>query len=115
MPKTPVLKQKLYKKSDPDAFSIVEGILKKANKPLTDEERYRLKAEALAFKGTLLYQLFCTRIANEMQSEIVDNATTMEQVTYFRAVLADRRMLIQEIEGLTKMNVPIPKLDGKKT
>lgn len=107
-------KKKLYKKADPDAFAIVNGILGKAGYPLTDEEKFRLKSEALALKGTLLYQVLCSRIANEMQAEIVDNATTMEQVTYFRAVLADRRMLIQEIDGLSKMVAPIPKLDGKK-
>lgn len=88
-------------------------MLSKVERPLTDDEKRRLKSEALTFKSTLLYRLLAEETANEMQREIVDNATP-ENLHYFRAVLADRRILIQEIDRCAKLEVDLVKLDRKE-
>lgn len=113
---------KLYKSPAKQTFTLVNGILLRAGRPCTDEEKFILKSEALALKGTFLYKLLGERIADEMQKEIVENAKTMEDIYYFRAVLADRRMFMEEIENLSNIKVAVPPsriqsphLDGKKS
>lgn len=112
MAKKPVL----YSKTPAEeTFEIVNGILGVAGRPLSNEDLFRLKSEALAFKSTSLYKLLAVHTADQMQKEIVDNCKTMEEINYYRAILADRRMLIQEIDSFAKADIKPPtiKVDTK--
>ena len=97
-------KEKLYSPAN-EIFTIVNGVLNLNKSPFTSEEKKRLKSEALTFKTMLLYQLLTTKVCNDIQKEIVENARTLEDLNYYRAVLADRRILIEEIESLINTQV----------
>ncbi len=109
-------KRPLYKETPAyETFEIVEGILKMGKLPLSEQDKFRLKSEALAFQSTLLFKLITTKVANDMQKEIVENASG-EDLKYYRAVLADRRILEEEILTLSRSQVKIPtqKVDTQK-
>lgn len=89
---------------------MVDKILRYHGQQLTPEQMFRLKSEALAFRGTLLYQLVTSKIPDEMQEEIVENCKIDEDLIYYRAILADRRMLEAEITAWADSKVTPPKL-----
>jgi hypothetical protein len=107
-----------YKSPGEKVFNLVEkivnGNLKQKTllylgKELDNDLKFRLKSEALAFKSTLLFKLITTAQEEEMKKNIIEDSKTMEQINYYRAVLADRIILEQEINKWSKMDVPIPK------
>jgi len=107
-----------YKSPGEKVFNLVEkivnGNLKQKTllylgKELDNDLKFRLKSEALAFKSTLLFKLITTAQEEEMKKNIIEDSQTMEQINYYRAVLADRIILEQEINKWSKMDVPIPK------
>lgn len=111
---------KIYRYKSPGdmVFSLVEklvnGNLKQKTllylgKELDNDLKFRLKSEALAFKSTLLFKLITTAQEEEMKKNIIEDAKSMDQINYYRAVLADRIILEQEINKWSKMDVPIPK------
>jgi len=80
-------------------------------KMLDDKIKFQLKAEALAFKSTMLFKLITTAMEEEMKKNIIEDAKTLEQLDYYRAVLADRLILEQEIDKWSKITVKPPKID----
>lgn len=110
----------LYRNKSPNekSFEIVKQILSNGKemetlylfgKQLTDEERFRLKSEALAFKSTLLFKLVTSTTEEEMKKEIIENCKDLQSLDYYRAILADRIMLENQINKWSIAHAPIPK------
>lgn len=105
----------LYKETPAyETFQVIDGILCVGTMPLTDKQKFQLKSEALAFKGTLLFKLLGEKEVNNMQQRITDEARTLEDISAFRAILADRRIMLAEIDEWATAKLPIPTLDTLK-
>ena len=111
----------LYRSKSPSekSFELVKQILDNGKenrflllfgKALGDEEKFRLKSEALAFKSTLLYKLITSTVEEDMKKEIIENCKDLQSLDYYRAILADRIMLEEEIIKWAEAKVPIPTL-----
>ena len=74
-----------------------EDVLTYQGHPLTPQEKMRLKHEALTLRTTLLFKLLCSKVQEDMKKEIVENCKDLESINYYRAVLADRIIMEQEI------------------
>jgi len=112
-----IKKDKLYKATkNPPVFESIKGILFFHGQPLTHEQKMRLKAEALTLKVGILFEYLTSKVADEMQREIIENHTEAtpngkdeRTLDYYRAILADRRILIQEVENLASYEPSKPK------
>lgn len=88
-----------------DVIIEVENILTRAGKPLTQPEKDRLYSDAIIFKNSLLYRLMTETTPTEIQRMLVEEAKTEDQYNYFRAILADRRMVENWVNRCIDKNI----------
>lgn len=74
-----------------------DNVLMYQGRPLTKEEEFRLKHEAMTLRTTLIWKLLCSKVQEDMKKEIVENCKDMDNISYHRAILADRIILEQEV------------------
>lgn len=103
---------KLVQSPNDYVFNVINNVLLLNRRELTPHEKFRLHAEAMAFKNTLLYLLLATHQADLTTKDIVEQGKTDEMLNFYRAILADRRILIGEIDSWANANVPLPPVEN---
>lgn len=96
----------LFTKSEGlDTIIEVDGILTRAGKPLTQAEKDRLYNDALLFSNSLLYRLCTETTPLEIQRMLVEEAKTEPEYNYLRAILADRKMIVNWVNRCMSKNI----------
>jgi len=96
----------LFTKSEGlDTIIEVDGILTRAGKPLTQPEKDRLHNDAVMFSNSLLYRLCTETTPLEIQRMLIEEAKTEEEYNYYRAILADRKMIVNWVNRCLDKNV----------
>lgn len=88
-----------------DTIIEVDGILTRAGKPLTQAEKDRLYNDALLFSNSLLYRLCTETTPLEIQRMLVEEAKTEPEYNYLRAILADRKMIVNWVNRCMSKNI----------
>lgn len=83
-----------------DAFVEVEARIKRAGRPLSVGEKDRLRAEAITFKSSLMYRILMEMTPTEMQRIIVEECKNDDEYNYYRAIIADRKMIENMVNRL---------------
>ena len=77
-----------------DVLVDIENVLHRAGKPLTQAEKDRLYNDAIIFQNSLLYRVLTETTPTEIQRLLIEEAKTEPEYNYYRAILADRKMII---------------------
>ena len=96
----------LFTKSEGlDTIIEVDGILTRAGKQLTQPEKDRLHNDAVMFSNSLLYRLCTETTPLEIQRMLIEEAKTEEEYIYYRAILADRQMIVNLVSRCLTKNI----------
>ena len=88
-----------------DTLVEVDNILTRAGKEITQGEKDRLYNDALIFSNSLLYRLCTETTPLEIQRMLVEEAKTEPEYNYYRAILADRKMIVNLVSRCLTKNI----------
>ena len=70
------------------------------NRPITQTELNRLVNEVRVFKTTLLYQILLNTQVKDIEKSIIQDAKTLDDLYFYRAMLADRFAILELLETI---------------
>ena len=101
MNKKSVEKKDVFKSDINKIITKVNGIYKNINNlPLTEKQEVDLYNDCKFFKNTLLYSILFSTEIQDLEKIIIKEVKTLEELNYYRAVLADRYLMLENIDNI---------------